>query len=209
MIVDTSAVLAILFREPDAERFEDSIAANWPRRMSVSNVLEASIVAEGRGGEAAGHALDRLLERAGMELVSVTAEQLTAARRAWRRFGKGNHPAALNFGDCFAYALAEVTGEALLFKGDDFSLTDIAAAKAGEGVAMSDTPIESNPDILGGVPVFSGTRVPVRILIGHLEAGDRLDEFLEDFPTVSRDQAVAVLQRAKAMLAGGAGEAAA
>ena len=128
MIVDTSAVWAILFREPDAERFEDSIAANWPRRMSVSNALEASIVAEGRGGEAAGHALDRFLERAEIELVPVTAEQLTAARRAWRRFGKGNHPAALNFGDCFAYALAETTGEALLFKGEDFSLTDIEAA---------------------------------------------------------------------------------
>ena len=68
---------------------------------------------------------------------------------------------------------------------------------------MTDTPIESNPDILGGAPVLSGTRVPVRILIEHLEAGDRLDEFLEDFPIVSRDQAVAVLGRAKAMLAGG------
>ena len=74
---------------------------------------------------------------------------------------------------------------------------------------MSDRPIESNPDILGGASVFSGTRVPVRILIEHLEAGDRLDEFLEDFPTVSRDQAIAVLERAKAMLAGGASEAAA
>lgn len=74
---------------------------------------------------------------------------------------------------------------------------------------MSDQPIESNPDILGGAPVFSGTRVPVRILIEHLEAGDRLDEFLEDFPTVSRDQAIAVLERAKAMLAGGASEVAA
>ena len=72
---------------------------------------------------------------------------------------------------------------------------------------MGDGPIESNPDILGGVPVFSGTRVPVRILIEHLEAGDRLDEFLEDYPTVSRDQAIAVLEKAKAMLAGEANEA--
>ena len=73
-------------------------------------------------------------------------------------------------------------------------------------MAVSDSPIESNPDILGGAPVFSGTRVPVRILIEHLEAGDRLDEFLEDFPTVPRDRAVAVLQWAKAMLAGEAPE---
>lgn len=67
---------------------------------------------------------------------------------------------------------------------------------------MDDCPIQSDPDILGGAPVFSGTRVPVRILIEHLEAGDRLDDFLEDYPTVSRDQAVAVLKKAKAMLAG-------
>lgn len=75
--------------------------------------------------------------------------------------------------------------------------------------SMSDCPIERDPDILGGAPVFSGTRVPVRILIEHLEAGDRLDEFLEDYPSVSRDQALAVLERAKAMLAGEADEAAA
>ena len=128
MIVDTSALLAILFIEPDAERFEVSLAANWPSRMSVANVLEASIVAEGRGGEAAGRALDRLLARAEIEPVSVTAEHLAAARRAWRRFGKGNHKAALNFGDCFAYALSEVTGEPLLFKGGDFALTDVERA---------------------------------------------------------------------------------
>ena len=74
---------------------------------------------------------------------------------------------------------------------------------------MTDTLIERNPDILGGTPVFSGTRVPVRTLMEHLEAGDRLDEFLEDFPTVSREQAVEVLERAKAMLTGNADEAAA
>ena len=128
MIVDTSAVLAILFIELDAKRFEDSLADHWPHRMSVTNVLEASMVAEGRGGEAAGHALDRLLERAEMEFVPVTVEHLAAARRAWRRFGRGNHSAALNFGDCFAYALAELSGEPLLFKGADFAKTDVEAA---------------------------------------------------------------------------------
>ena len=128
MIVDSSAVLAVLYREPDAERFETAIASAPGCRMSVANALEASIVMEGRGGMAAGHALDRFLEAAVIDLAPVTAEQLEAARRAWRRFGKGNHPAALNFGDCFAYALAEVTGEPLLFKGEDFARTDVEAA---------------------------------------------------------------------------------
>ena len=128
MIVDSSAVVAILNREPDAERYEDAIASALKRRMSVANLLEASIVVEGRGGAVAGHELDLLLERFGIELEPVTAEQLAAARRAWRRFGRGNHAAALNFGDCFAYALAETTGEPLLFKGGDFAKTDVEAA---------------------------------------------------------------------------------
>ena len=128
MIVDSSALLAILYREPGAERFEAAIASAPNCRMSVANALEASIVMEGRGGMAAGHALDLFLKDAMIELAPVTAEHMEAARRAWRRFGKGNHPAALNFGDCFAYALADITGEALLFKGEDFARTDIEAA---------------------------------------------------------------------------------
>ena len=96
--------------------------------MSVANVLETSIVVEGRGGDSAAHELDTLLEKAEVELVPITFEHLEAARRAWRRFGRGNHPAALNFGDCFAYALAKATGEALLFKGKDFAQTDIESA---------------------------------------------------------------------------------
>ena len=95
--------------------------------MSIANVLEASIVAEGRGGAEAGHELDAFLERAGIEPAPITTEHLAAARQAWRRFGKGNHPAALDFGDCFAYALAKTTGELLLYKGEDFSRTDIPA----------------------------------------------------------------------------------
>ena len=128
MIIDTSAVLAILLGEPDAGRYEDAIAAAWPRRMSAVGLLEAAMVVESRGGAAAGHELDVLLEKAAVELVPVTSEQAIAARRAWRRFGKGNHPAVLNFGDCFAYALADTMGEPLLFKGGDFTRTDIAAA---------------------------------------------------------------------------------
>ena len=128
MIVDSSAVLAVLYREPDAERYERAIAESPNCRMSVANMLEASIVLEGRGGAAAGHELDVFLESAAIELAPVTVEHAEAARRAWRRFGKGNHPAALNYGDCFAYALANVAGAPLLFKGEDFSQTDIKAA---------------------------------------------------------------------------------
>ncbi len=128
MIVDSSAVLAILFDEPDAKRHAAAIMAAYPCRMSVANVLEAAIALERRGGESAAQELDTLLERAEIELVPVTVEHLEAARRAWRRFGKGNHRAALNFGDCFAYALARTTGEPLLFKGHDFAQTDVDAA---------------------------------------------------------------------------------
>ena len=128
MIVDTSAALAILFNEPDAERYVRAIAGVSDCRMSTARFLEASIVLESRSGVATGHELDLFIEKGRIELVPVTLEQAQAARRAWRRFGKGNHPAGLNFGDCFAYALAEVTREPLLFKGRDFELTDIKAA---------------------------------------------------------------------------------
>ena len=89
---------------------------------------EASIVVEGRGGVAAGDELNAFLETTGIELAPVTSKHFIAARRARRRFGKGNHPASLNFVDCFTYALAEATGEPLLFKGDDIAHTDIASA---------------------------------------------------------------------------------
>jgi len=128
VIVDSSALLAVLLREPDSQRYETAIATAPECRMSAVNVLETTIVVEGRGGAAAGHELDNFLERAGIALAPVTTEQVQAARIAWRRFGKGNHPARLNFGDCFAYALAKTTEEPLLFKGDDFSRTDIEAA---------------------------------------------------------------------------------
>ena len=128
MIVDSSAIVAILNREPGAERYEEAIVTASACRMSVANALEASIVVESRGGRLAGEELDRFVQRFAIDLVPVTAEQLAAARRAWRRFGRGNHPAGLNFGDCFAYALAETTGEPLLFKGGDFAKTGVKAA---------------------------------------------------------------------------------
>lgn len=128
MILDSSALLAVLNRESDAELFQDAILTASPCRMSVANLLETSIVVEGRGGAEAGRELDAFVEQAEIESAPVTTEQLEAARQAWRRFGKGRHPAALNYGDCFAYALARVSGEPLLYKGDDFARTDIPAA---------------------------------------------------------------------------------
>jgi len=128
VIVDTSAIVSILFGEHEAERFDEAIV-NAPRcLMSVVSFLETAMVLEGRQGDAAGDELDAFLEAATIELAPVTVDQAQIARLAWRRFGKGNHPAGLNFGDCFAYALAESTGEPLLFKGGDFALTDIEAA---------------------------------------------------------------------------------
>ncbi len=137
MIIDTSAILAILLGEADANLYEDAIATAWPRRMSVVALLEAAMVIESRGGVTAGHELDVLVDKASIELVPVTPEQTAAARLAWRRFGKGNHPAGLNFGDCFAYALASTIGEPLLFKGDDFARTDIEAALPPRGTTTA------------------------------------------------------------------------
>ena len=132
MIVDTSAVVAILFRESDAVRYEEAIAAAPRCRMSVANFVEAAMVVESRDGPARGESLDVLIDEASIELAPMTVEHAYAARRAWRRFGKGNHPAGLNFGDCFAYALAETSGEPLLFKGGDFVLTDVEDALGQE-----------------------------------------------------------------------------
>ncbi len=120
--------MTILFGESEAERYDKAIAEAPRCRMSVVSFLEAAIVLESRSGAAAGHELDAFLEEVEIELAPVTPDHAQAARRAWRRFGKGNHPAGLNFGDCFAYALAEATQEPFLFKGRDFALTDIEAA---------------------------------------------------------------------------------
>ena len=128
MIVDTSAVLAIMFGEPDADRYDEAIARAVNCRMSAGNLLETVIVLASRRGSSAEQELDAYLDVAAIEIVPVSVAHVQAARRAWRRFGKGHHPAGLNFGDCFAYALAESAGEPLLFKGRDFALTDVAAA---------------------------------------------------------------------------------
>ena len=95
------------------------------RLVSSANVLETGIVLEARRGEAAGREFDLFVVRANLEVVSVDSEQVEVARSAWRKYGKGRHPAGLNFGDCFSYALAKTTGEPLLAKGTDFASTDV------------------------------------------------------------------------------------
>lgn len=128
MVIDTSAIVAIAINEPDAAELEVRIADDPVRLISAAILLEATIVLESRLGDAGGRELDLWLLKIGAEVVSVDAEQADAARRAWRRYGKGRHPAALNYGDCFSYALAMTRGEPLLFKGDDFVKTDVRRA---------------------------------------------------------------------------------
>ena len=126
MVIDTSAIVSILFDEPQRATLTRAIAADQVRLLSVANLLETTLVVEARRGEPAGRELDLLLHRARVDIVAVTADQVGVARRAWRRYGKGRHPASLNFGDCFAYALAESASEPLLCVGADFAQTELA-----------------------------------------------------------------------------------
>ena len=125
MIIDTSALLAILLGEPEREPFLKLLSESGIRLLSAANALETAIVVESRRGEAAGREFDLFLHRTKIEIAAVDAEQVSLARYAWRKFGKGRHPAALNFGDCFAYALTKTSNEPLLAKGGDFSRTDL------------------------------------------------------------------------------------
>lgn len=132
MVVDTSALLAILFDEAEGRTFADALEAASVRALSVVSFVEASMVVEVRVGAAGVRLLDELIEAAGLELVAVDVAQARAARSAFERFGKGRHVAALNFGDCFSYALARTLDEPLLFKGDDFARTDVVPAAPHE-----------------------------------------------------------------------------
>lgn len=125
MVIDASALVAILFGEPERDRFVDLITKAETRLLSAANALEAAMVTEYQLGIAGGHELDILLHKAAIEIVSVDADHFSIARQAWRKFGKGKHPAGLNFGDCFAYALAKISNEPLLAKGRDFQETDL------------------------------------------------------------------------------------
>ena len=125
MVIDTSAIIAVLLNEANAVRIIEAIETSSPRLLSAANLLEASIVIDSRKGEAGGRELDLLMYRADIEIVPVDQDQAETARIAWRRFGKCRHPAALNYGDCFAYVLAKSRRLPLLYLGNDFSQTDI------------------------------------------------------------------------------------
>ena len=128
MILDTSALLAVLFREPEAPHYARLIHDADRCLISAGSYLELSIVIERQAEPEADRQCEMFFRRAGIVIEPFTVEQAHIARQAFHDFGKGRHPAGLNFGDCFAYALARITGEPLLFKGEDFKKTDIVAA---------------------------------------------------------------------------------
>ncbi len=128
MVLDTSALVAILFDEPEAERFRTLLGEADDPLISAGTLVEASIVMQGRTGEGGILDLDDLLDAASVRCVAVDHVQARLARGAFARFGKGRHPAGLNLGDCFAYALARAMNRPLLFEGRDFAQTDIASA---------------------------------------------------------------------------------
>jgi ribonuclease VapC len=125
MVIDTSVVIAILLAEESSEQLIAALDTAPTRKISAASVVEASLVLLARYGEVGDVQLDRLIQKLGAEIVPVDVEHVIAARDAALRFGRGRHPAALNFGDCFSYALAVVAAEPLLFVGDDFTQTDV------------------------------------------------------------------------------------
>jgi ribonuclease VapC len=130
MVIDTSAVIAILEHEPEGPAFLGLVESADSRCMSVASLVEASIIAERSRGPSGVELLDEFIASARIDLIGVDLDQAHAARKAFSRFGKGRHPAGLNFGDCFAYALAKMVGEPLLCKGADFARTDLTLATA-------------------------------------------------------------------------------
>ena len=127
MVVDTSALVAILLQEEDAQAYADAIAAAATAALSAASYVELAIVSLSRGARGRAE-LEAMLADAVIDIVPVTLDQARIAAGAYERYGKGRHAAALNFGDCFAYALAKSRGEPLLFKGTDFGLTDVVRA---------------------------------------------------------------------------------
>jgi ribonuclease VapC len=125
MVIDTSAILAILLGEPEAEKFIRALALDPKKLVSAFSVLEAAVVIHARKGPSGAQQLDLFMHASAMETVSMNKEQAQIAREAYVRFGKGYHPAALNLGDCCSYALARLSEEPLLYKGEDFSKTDV------------------------------------------------------------------------------------
>lgn len=131
MVIDSSALCAVLFAESTAGALVAAMATDPRPLVSAATVVEAGIVVEARLGPSGGRELDLLLHRLRAQVVAVDEEQSEHARRAWRRFGKGRHPASLNLGDCFSYALASTSGELLLCVGDDFAETDVRLVPVG------------------------------------------------------------------------------
>ena len=129
MVIDTSALLAIFLNEPDAPRFELAIESDSKRLISAASLLETSIVLGTRFGDAGDRELGLFIRKAKLQVIAVSEDHAEIGRYAYRSYGKGRHPAALNFGDCFSYALSKASGEALLFQGTDFSRTDIDAVE--------------------------------------------------------------------------------
>jgi ribonuclease VapC len=134
MVIDTSAIVAVLFDEPDQRQYDEAMAAAAIRLVSAVTRVELSFVVESRKGEAGRTRLDRFFALTGAEIVSVTPQQAEIAIDEFRRFGKGRHRAGLNIGDCVSYALARATNHRFLFKGDDFIHTDIRPALPAPGV---------------------------------------------------------------------------
>ena len=132
MVIDSSVLISILLGEAETIVFSRAVAGDPKRLVSVFSVLETSIVIEAKKGEAGGRELDLLLHRAQIQPVSLTEEQMELARRAWRKYGKGRHPAGLNIGDCCSYALSKYSGEPLLYKGEDFIQTDIESVQVSQ-----------------------------------------------------------------------------
>lgn len=128
MVIDTSVLIAILAQEPEAARFTLALARTPIRLLSAATLVEAGLIVQYRFGDDGARDLDLLLSKLRVEIVAVTAQQAGIARRAHRQYGQGRHPAGLDFGDCFPYALARDTGEPLLCKGDDFARTDLQVA---------------------------------------------------------------------------------
>jgi ribonuclease VapC len=131
MVLDTSAILAILQDEPQRRKFNEAIEAAETRSLSTASFVECSIILESRYGADGVRDLDLFIAKAQVSLVPVDEEQADLARRAFRKYGKGRHPADLNFGDCFSYALSHALDEPLLFKGNDFAQTDVTCHPAG------------------------------------------------------------------------------
>jgi ribonuclease VapC len=128
MIVDTSAIVAILDQEPEADRIARTLASTSERVVSAATLVEVGIVMQARRGDDGARDLDLLLAKLRIEILPFTARQAEIARKAFRRYGRGRHDAKLNFGDCFAYAVAKDESAPLLFKGDDFGQTDVMVA---------------------------------------------------------------------------------